>query len=127
MLQDQVEASSHRERTLLDERPFTQFAHSRLQFGLGVHHDRTMPCHRLLDGRAADQQETDSVLAGTHHYFVASVEQDERAIPRHIAHEVIVIARCAFGQYTDVGRCVPERSAALENVGKRAAICVHGQ
>jgi hypothetical protein len=41
---------------------------------LGVHHDRTIPGDGFLERLAGDKQETDAVVAGLHHEFVAAIE-----------------------------------------------------
>jgi hypothetical protein len=73
---------------VLDERPVAQLADRGLQFGLGVHHDRSVPGDGLLERAARAQQAPDTLLAGLHDDLVATVEHDERAVagllPRHV-------------------------------------------
>ena len=59
-----------------------------LQLGLRVHHDRAVPCDRLLDRLAGHEQEADAFVAGLHRDLVAAVEQHERAIAGLLADEV---------------------------------------
>src|ERR1035438_6064784 len=40
------------------------------QLFLGVHDDGTVPGHRFFQRLSRDQQETYSIVAGLHHYFV---------------------------------------------------------
>ena len=49
---------------------------------LGVHHDRTVPGHRLLDRLSRDEQEADPLVARLHHDLVAAIEQHQRSIAR---------------------------------------------
>jgi hypothetical protein len=49
---------------VLDERAALQFCHGLSQLLLGVHDDRTVPRHRLLNRLPGHQQKTDAFFAG---------------------------------------------------------------
>ena len=61
-------------RLFADEVARAQVGEGLGQFFLRVHDDRAVPCNRLLDRLAGDQQETDAFLAGLHDHFIAGVE-----------------------------------------------------
>src|SRR2546425_4205116 len=63
-----------------DERAVLQLGVGAAQLRLGVHHDRPVPRHGLLDRPARDEQEPDPGSAGLHADLVARVEQHERPI-----------------------------------------------
>ena len=62
------------------KRPFLQLLKRIPQLFLRVHHDWPVPCHRLLQRLAGDQQKADAIFAGLHGDFVAAVKEDEGAI-----------------------------------------------
>src|SRR5207247_1457383 len=63
-----------------DERAVAQLGVGAAQLRLGVHHDRPVPRHGLLDRSARDEQEPDPGRPGLHADLVARVEEDERPI-----------------------------------------------
>src|SRR5262249_4647765 len=71
----------------LDKCPAAQFGNSLLQLRLGVHYDRPVPGHRLLDRLARHQQETDALFASLHGDLVAYIKQDERAVTGRLPEE----------------------------------------
>src|ERR1700722_6180267 len=51
---------------------------------LRVHHDGPVPCNRLLERLARDEQEANAFGAGLDDNLIAAVEKDERMILRVI-------------------------------------------
>ena len=67
-------------RPVLDERAALQLCHGLLQLLLGVHDDRTVPRHRLLNRLARYHQKTDAFLASLNGNLRAAIEEHERVI-----------------------------------------------
>src|SRR5258708_32034131 len=67
-------------RLRLQECPLLQLLERLLKLFLRVHHNRTVPSHRLLQWLPRDQQKPDPVLSGLYLQFIAPVEEYERAI-----------------------------------------------
>ncbi len=65
---------------LLDERAVLQIGHRLPELLLRVHHDRTVPSHRLLDRFARYQQEPNPLRSGLHGDLIALIEQHQRVI-----------------------------------------------
>ena len=65
---------------MFDERAGVQVCHRLADLLLRVHHDRAVPGHRLFDGLARDQQESNSFLSGLNADFIATIEEHERMI-----------------------------------------------
>src|SRR2546426_724630 len=63
---------------MFDERSGLQFGYCLAQLFLRVHHDRAVPCNRLLDRLARYQKETDTLVAGLDSDLVAAVEEHQR-------------------------------------------------
>jgi hypothetical protein len=59
---------------MLDERAALQFCHGLSQLLLGVHDNRTVPRHRLLNRLARYQKKTDAFLAGLNSNLVTATE-----------------------------------------------------
>src|SRR5260370_10117819 len=62
------------------EGAFLQFGEGLAELLLRVHDNRTVPGDRLFEGLAGNEEEADAFVAGLDHYFVAAIEEDERAI-----------------------------------------------
>ena len=67
---------------VLDELAGLQFVHSLVELGLGVHHDGAVPCDRLFERLAGDEQEADAFGAGLDDNFISTIEQNERVVFR---------------------------------------------
>src|SRR5438094_10247798 len=64
----------------VDESAGVQFGHSMAQLFLRVHHNRTVPCNRLLDRLTRYQQEVDTLVARLPHDPDATVEEHQRVV-----------------------------------------------
>lgn len=60
---------------VLDERAVLQFVECLLQLVLSVHDDRPVPCDRLFNRLAGNQQKANPFRPRLHHDFVSAVEQ----------------------------------------------------
>ena len=60
--------------SMLNELAALQFSHRLAQLLLGVHHDRAVPSHGLLNRLAGHQQKANSVGASLHRQFISAVE-----------------------------------------------------
>ncbi len=82
----------------LDEGPVAEVVDRLLKFGVGVHHDRTIPSDRLLEQLPGHQQKPDAFLACLDSDLVAAVEQDQLTIAGLLPDENFIVRRAAFGQ-----------------------------
>src|ERR1043166_8529808 len=105
---------------MLDKRAVVQFANGLPQFGLGVHHDRTVPSYGLFERLTRDQEEANALGASLHDDFVAAVEQDEGMVLRVINRGRVRVNRRLGEDGLRIAR-VAERSAAGKHVSERMA------
>src|SRR5260370_1174811 len=104
--------------------PLYQLLERLLELFLRVHHDRTVPSHRLLQRLPRDQEKPDPVLSGLYLQFIAPIEEYERAI-------VSLRWRCrvqptdTFRRHSQWPRCVTELPSACKHVRKSVTSCLH--
>src|SRR6185312_13574913 len=94
------------------------FRHRLAQFGLRVHHNRAVPCDRLLDRLAGHEQEADALVARLHGDLVAAVEQHQRAVARRFAEQDFLAVDLLLGQHAERPGGVSELAVALEYVSE---------
>src|ERR1022692_2997082 len=68
--------------TVLQKRSLLQFRECPLQLLLSVHHDRSVPGHRLLERLSGDQKKSDPIIPSLYRHLVAAIEKNERAVIR---------------------------------------------
>lgn len=73
--QDHEEDPTH--SSVADKGALLELGHGLAQFGLGVHHDGAVPCHRLLERLTRDEQKANALGASLDHDLVAAVEEHE--------------------------------------------------
>src|ERR1700685_4192551 len=62
---------------LFQKCPFLQFRKRLPQLLLRIHHNRPVPCDRLSQRLAGNQQEADSVVSGLHSNLIAAIKNNE--------------------------------------------------
>ena len=111
------------ESSALDERSVAQLGNGLLKLSLRIHNDRPVPCDRLLDRLAGDQQESDAVLAGLHGDLVAAVEQHKRAVAGPLRYQDLIVFARLFGQDAErrrrLAECPVGRSVSTGKVLRR--------
>ena len=107
----------------LDEQRLLENSLTELRFR--VHHDRSVPRHRLFQRATRAKQEPDAPLTGVHDHLVAAVEQHERAVACLVTGHVLDRARLV-GEHAHRRRGVAELAVALEHVRERVPPHVDG-
>ena len=59
------------------KRSFAQFLESLAELLLRIHHDGSVPSHRLLERLAGDQQKSDSLIAGLNDHFIPAIKKNQ--------------------------------------------------
>src|SRR5438309_1696568 len=67
-------------RLPLEKGPFLELLERLPELLLGIHHDRSIPGHRLLERLAGHQKEAYPFVTRLHADLIAAVEEDKRAV-----------------------------------------------
>ena len=107
-----------------DEGAVVQIAEGLTQLGLGIHHDRAMPGHRLFDRRAGNQQEAQTFGTGLNGDLFAGAKTHQRTVARHVANVQFFPCDFFFQQNTLWAGCIHKGALTFEDIGKGAAVGV---
>ena len=88
------------------------------QFGLRVHHDRSVPRDGFSKRFPRDEQKPDSFFAGLDRYLVATVEENERAIAGAFADQGFAAIDLLFGEHTEGLRGRAKRPGPFEHISE---------
>src|SRR5712691_477136 len=102
-------------RRRLQERPPLELLVGLPELLLGIHHDRAVPRHWLLQWLSRHQEETDPFVSGLHGDFVAAVKKHQRAVIRLLGRRRVGPSD-SFGRHRERTRCVAELPRPSENV-----------
>src|SRR5262249_50219056 len=101
-----------------DKRAVAQYSDRLFELAARIHHDRSMPGHRLLDRLAGDQQEAEAAFAGLNLDLVAAIEQYQRAVTYRLAHQDLLAVDLLLGKHAERPRRRHETAVAFENVSE---------
>src|SRR5258706_1915315 len=113
-------------RLRLQERPLLQLLKRLLELFLRVHHDWTVPGHRLLQRLPRDQEKSDPVLSGLYLQLISPVEEHKRAIVSLRRRRRVQPADTLRRHSQRTGR-VTKLPRACEDVRKSVTSCFHRQ
>src|SRR5207302_10634155 len=111
-------------RLRLQERSLLKLLERLLELFLRVHHNWTVPSHRLLQRLPRDQEKPDPVLSGLYLQFIAPVEEYERAIVS-LRWRRRVQPTDTFRRHSQWTGCVAELPSACQHVRKRVTSRTH--
>src|SRR5437660_2484157 len=102
---------------LFQECPLLQFLERLPELLLGVHDDRAVPGHGLLERLSRDEEEPDSVVSGLYFELIAPIEENQRTIVR-LRRRRRVQPPDSFRRHGERTRRIAELPSACEHVRK---------